>query len=379
MILFITCMVLLIVYWWLIAWYHRAWNKIPEYKIEDSYLPTELISVVVPARNEEAHIDTCIKALLAQQYPKHLFEIIVINDHSTDDTAAIVKRYASQGVQLIQLEEILKNNKGTIAYKKKAIESGIAQAKGTLIVTTDADCSMSPQWLTSIAAYRRQYQSHFMAAPVKINHRNTLLSKFQCLDFAILQGITGASVTTHTHNMCNGANLAYLKEAFYAVNGFKGIDNIASGDDMLLMQKITAQDASKVHYLKSRDAIVNTEPSPNWKTFFQQRIRWASKSGAYREWKIISVLLLVYLLNLGLFLLLAGSIFYSDWWVFFGVAVFYKTLIEWEFVKTMIHYFGEPGLMKFFPFFQPLHIIYTVIAGFLGSISHYEWKGRRVK
>lgn len=380
MMLFVTCMILLTGYWLLISYYHQAWLTIPEFNTEPGadHL-TEKISVIVPARNEEANIGKCIQSLLQQNYPRQLLQIIVVNDHSTDNTALIVKQFRYEGIILINLADVLKNEPGFVAFKKKAIEAGIAVATGTLVVTTDADCTMDESWISSIAAFHKINNSAFIAAPVKIKHYNTIVSVFQSMDFAILQGITGASVFKNIHSMCNGANLAYEKAAFYAVNGFAGIDGIASGDDMLLMRKIKAHYPQRVHYLKSKAAIVDTEPAADWWAFFQQRIRWASKSGQYKDVRIISVLLLVYLLNLNLFILLVGCIFQPAWLLFFGVGVFYKTIIEWEFVKTVLKYFDNQKLMRFFPLFQPLHIVYTVLAGFLGGISKYEWKGRRVR
>lgn len=380
MMLFLTCMVLLTGYWLLISYYHLAWLNIPDFKTEvDKHTHTEKISIIIPARNEEATIAKCLQSILQQNYPRHLLEVIVVNDHSTDATAAMVEQHHHAGIILINLADTLKNQPGIIAFKKKAIETGIAAASGTLIVTTDADCSMHENWIGTIAAFRKTNHPAFIAAPVKIKHYNNILSVFQSMDFAILQGITGASVYKNIHSMCNGANLAYEKEAFYAVNGFAGIDNIASGDDMLLMRKITTQYPQRVHYLKSKDVIVDTAPAADWRAFFQQRIRWASKSGQYKDVRIVSVLLLVYLLNLNLLVLLIGSIFQPVWLLFFGVGVFYKTMIEWDFVKTVLKYFDNQKLLRFFPLFQPLHIVYTVIAGFLGSISKYEWKGRRVR
>jgi cellulose synthase/poly-beta-1,6-N-acetylglucosamine synthase-like glycosyltransferase len=113
------------------------------------------------------------------------------------------------------------------------------------------------------------------------------------MDFMTLQGITGASVQKNILSMCNGANLAYEKEIFTRVNGFAGIDHIASGDDMLLMHKIWKQNPGKVHYLKSPDAIVTTQPMKTWNDFFDQRIRWASKATKYDDQRIIAVLFLV--------------------------------------------------------------------------------------
>lgn len=381
MIIFLTAIVLLGIYSFLIHYYYKAWRSMPliDHAIVKDFTPTEKITVIVPARNEEVVIEQCIQSLLQQTYPKHLLEVIVVDDHSTDGTAAIAAKYKEQGVILINLADALAQQPFIKAYKKKAIETGISRASGSLIITTDADCVAGAAWVQTMAAFHAKSKAVFIAAPVKIAYANNFLSIFQAMDFAILQGITAASVSKKFHSMCNGANLAYEKQAFYAVKGFDEIDDIASGDDMLLMRKISKQYPDAVAFLRSPNVVVQTQPAGTWKIFFQQRIRWASKAGRYQDARISSVLLLVYTLNVAAFVLLAGSIWNTGWLLFFAIVVFYKTVIEWGFVNAVLNWFNMQRLMPLFPLFQPFHILYTVIAGLLGMFKKYEWKGRTVR
>ena len=194
-----------------------------------------------------------------------------------------------------------------------------------------------------------------------------------------LQGITGASVNNNFHSMCNGANLAYQKKVFLDVGGFKGVDNIASGDDMLLMQKIATVHPGRVLFLKSPDVIVSTDPMRTVKDFFNQRIRWASKSRNYTDKKIVAVLALVYIFNVWLFLLGILSIFYQPVLWMFILMIFGKILIELLFLYPVASFFNNKKLLWWFPIAQPFHIIYTIIAGWLGRFGNYNWKGRSVK
>ncbi len=370
MVLFVVIGILLILYAMLLFYYRSAWLRIPSFRqVQQADI---FISVLIPARNEAANIGRLLGSLQAQDYPQSYYEIIVIDDHSTDDTALIAERYA--GVRVIRLQE-----DGINSYKKKALEQGVAAAKGTLIVTTDADCIAGPRWLSSIAAFQQQTNAAFIVAPVVIESGAPLVEQFQALDFMILQGITGASVQQGVHSMCNGANMAYLRAVFYEVNGYSGIDHIASGDDMLLMHKIWKRYPQRVAYLGSPDVIIGTAPVHSWRAFFNQRIRWASKASFYDDKRIIAVLTLVYLLNCSVPLLLLLGIFYLP---FIGGAfalIVLKTLVEYPFVLSVSHFFNKPiGLLKFLSL-QPLHIGYTVIAGFLGIVGGYEWKGRQVK
>ena len=104
---------------------------------------------MIAARNEEKRISYTIDDILAQDYPKHLTEIIIVDDHSTDRTAEIISSYADRGVKLLQLNE----DKPLNSYKKKAIAKAIDFSNGDLMVATDADCRMGTKWLSSVVGY----------------------------------------------------------------------------------------------------------------------------------------------------------------------------------------------------------------------------------
>jgi len=362
------------------------YNRRPEeiqntkYKIQNTAL-----SVIIPARNEQQNIAACLDSLILQTYPPALFEVIVVDDHSEDDTAAIVKNYAAKNVRLISLQDHVSDRINS--YKKKAIEVAVAQAKGILIVTTDADCFLPPHWLQTIAAFYEEKKPAFIAAPVSIDCGNRFIEIFQALDFMSLQGITGAVVSKKQMTMCNGANMAYERDAFYEVKGFAGIDDIASGDDMLLMHKIYSCYPDRVLFLRSKDAIVHTAPVHNIKQFFNQRIRWASKAGKYEDKRILPVLLAVYLLNCILLVLPFIAVFKNGLSIFnfqfsilnFWLALlFIKTVAELFFLFPVAKFFNKRSLLWLFPLMQPFHILYTVIAGWLGKFGSYEWKARKV-
>lgn len=355
----------------LIIYYWQGWRSTPEYLPQQKAFSTR-VSIIIPARNEEENIPALLQALQKQTYPRNLFEIIVVNDHSEDDTVEIVKQF--QHVILINLENDTLNS-----YKKKAIEQGIGAASGKLIITTDADCIPPSAWLETIVSFYEEAKPALIAAPVILLNNSSVLQVFQALDFLVLQGITGASVHKKIHSMSNGANLAYEKKAFEEIYGFKGIDNIASGDDMLLMHKIEKEKSGKIDYLKSNSATVSTQPMKTWKDFFNQRIRWASKARFYNDKRIFWALFLVYLFNLSFLLLLIEGFWLPVLWLYFLILLIAKTIIEFPFVYSVAKYFNRQSLLKYFFFFQPLHIGYTLIAGWLGQFTKYEWKGRRVR
>jgi len=367
----IVLILLTLGYGLLILYYYSAWRSVPEF-LPPERRPKTRLSVIIPARNEERHIPGLLDSLRVQTYPKDLVETVVVDDHSTDSTAEIVA--CDLSVRLIRLEGEIVN-----AQKKKAIETGIRSGQGEFILTTDADCILPPSWLETMAAFRESRNSAFIAAPVRLSCNNSWLERFQCLDFLVLQGITAGSVHRGVHALCNGANLGYERAAFEAVNGFAGIDHIASGDDLLLMQKIRSRYRDRVHYLKSNSAIVISAPMSTWSELVHQRIRWASKTFHYKDARLFAVLALVFAFNLTfLFLLVAG--FWNFWyWLTFIILMIIKTLVELPFVASVARFYGQERLLTSFFFFQPLHIAYTIIVGFLGQLGTYRWKGRRVR
>lgn len=364
---------LLLAYTLLLRFYYRHWKRLPYFTPEDEQLKT-YVSVIVAARNEEENLPHLLNALTAQTYPQELLEIIVVDDFSTDGTAAVVEQYAGKGVRLLQPIVTAAHSS-----KKKAIETGVTAARGTLILVTDADCLPGPHWVKTMVQMHGSKRSSFIAAPVKYTHDGSMLSIFQALDFLTLQGITAASVSAHFGTMCNGANLGYTKEAFVAVNGFSGIDHIASGDDMLLMHKIWVLKKEGVRYLKSKDAIVTTTPMPTWKAFVMQRRRWASKTTHYNDKRLIAVLLFVYLFNCWFFVLAIATFWNVHAAMALLLFVVLKTCIEWPFVQSIASFYNQQKLMRYFPLFQPLHIAYTVAVGLISQLPYYEWKGRRTK
>lgn len=362
---------LFVLYSILILYYWQSWLSIPEFNASGKKGNTS-ISVIIPARNEEANIGLLLAALQEQSYPPELFEIIVIDDDSEDKTAEIVRQY--NRVRLLSLKENDLNS-----YKKKAIETGIAVAKGEWIVTTDADCLPPENWLQTIASFIGENQTVFIAAPVSIHCSSSVVQIFQALDFMVLQGITGAVVYRSKLTMCNGANLAYKRKVFEEVGGFAGADHIASGDDMLLMYKIWKTHPAKVHYLKSKTAIVSTQPAVTWKAFLNQRIRWASKAGLYDDKRILPVLVIVYFFNLSFVVLAIAGFTDHRYWSAALLLWLLKTIIELPFFRSLSIYFDKRWAVKWFFFFQPLHILYTVVSGLFGQFGKYEWKGRRVR
>lgn len=360
----------------LILYFRAGWQASNEFKVKKDHTPVTKVTIIIPARNEEKNIERILKDIRAQIYPDDLTEIIVVDDHSTDTTAEIVKRFPA--VKLLSLNDYT-NGQVLNAYKKKAIEIAIQQSSGELIITTDADCAMCEFWLLSIVCYYELYHHKLIAAPVAFFNYKNWFQNFQSVDFLTMQGVTAALARFRSGTMCNGANLAYTREAFNAVHGFEGINDIASGDDMLLMYKIDQRFPRQTSYLKCKDAIVYTDAMHSIKAFLAQRIRWASKASRFKDSRLVFILVCVFAFNLFLLILLAASFFSLTLLKIFFTVLIAKAGIELCLLLPVSRFFNKRHELHYFYFLQFVHIPYIILSAILSQFGSYEWKDRKVK
>ncbi|RZK50022.1 MAG: glycosyltransferase [Pedobacter sp.] len=363
----------------ILAWIW-GWNKIQS---DSQPVKAEVhtsVSILIPARNEEILLPATLKAIIAQNYPKHLYEVIVIDDHSMDNTAEIARSFSQDGVKLISLKNIKLGN----SYKKMAIQRGIEAAQGHLIVCTDADVEMGPNWLRTLVNFYEEKGWTMLSAPVAYFRESSFFERCQSLEFILLNAIGAANFGLNKVGSCNGANLAYEKKAFLEVNGFEGIDHLASGDDELLLHKMAAHFHGRQGYVRDPEAIVYTYAKPNWKEFIQQRKRWASKSTSYQaKWmKYSAFWIWVFNLNLALLLVLGVGLLNSGNTAFlqiFCIQFALKAFMEGFFIYSPLSFFKRTKLLLLEPLLSFCHIFYLVYIGLAGNNAAYHWKGRTVK
>lgn len=370
------CFVLTLFYAVIMTLYRSYWTETEEFSLQTEKYSYPSVSVIIPVRNESGHIAKLLEDLLKQNYPEELIEVIVVDDHSDDDTPHIVRGFRNERIQLISLSELLKEEGVTNAYKKKAIETGIRYAKGEIIMTTDGDCRVPSGWIKRMIQIKQASGAKLLTGAVVMNGTDTLFQKFQALDFLGMMGITSAMLKMEIFNMANGANLLYEKAAFDAVNGFQGIDHLASGDDMLLMYKIAQKYEGAVGYAKHPEAVVYTETMPTLGTFLQQRFRWTAKSKDYQDKRMTWILGTVFLFVLSLFVNLFFALF-SKIFLFVVLAqIIVKSVVDYRLLDSTAQYYGRRDLMSSFLSSQIFHILYIVFVGSLGNILKFEWKGR---
>jgi cellulose synthase/poly-beta-1,6-N-acetylglucosamine synthase-like glycosyltransferase len=363
------------VYVVLVLYMRNGWMKLP-YFTNHSKMPISKVTVIIAARNEEHNIGKTLDNIVAQQYPKELLEIIVVDDHSTDRTGEIVEGYADKGVKLITLDEGNKLN----SYKKFAINRAINESSGEIIVTTDADCRMGSKWLLSIIQYMELHNKLMVSSPVCYDEEKSYFEKLQTLEFLYLIGLGAAGIGNGNPTTCNGANLAYRKSLFFEMGGFNGIDELASGDDELLLHKVAEKYADRIGFCKSREAVVYTDAKENLKSFLSQRKRWASKSTKYKDKKVVVLGVCIWLFNLSLLLsliFLLFGIFEASELVI--ISLLMKIGVELAFLYPIVSFVGRRELLWNLPFLSVIHSLYLVYIGIIGNIGKYDWKGRTVK
>lgn len=330
------------------------------------------VSVVVAARNEEDNIGNCIQALVNQTYHSDRYEIIIVDDRSTDKTATIVNSYRKKHPQ-IKLVQV-KNLPLGISPKKHALENGIEVAKGEIILTTDADCFPEPGWIQGMVSYFEPEVGLVAGfSPLAKEGRDTIFTRLLTLDSLSLAAVAAGSFGLGKPLTCNGRNLAYRKETFQSVNGFKEIRYLISGDDDLFLHLVSQKTNWMVRYAIDRQTIVRSKIPHSFRQFANQRIRHASKGRFYSNWLKLS-LVAVYLLNFILLFLLPVSLAMIGIFKFWLSCFLMKGLSEFVLLYRFTEIFNFKKVLLIFPLAMLLHLPYVVIFGLWGQLGKFQWK-----
>lgn len=362
------------------------------------------LSVIIPVRNEAENILFLLQDLEKQTYPKYKFEVIIADDDSTDDTLAIVQAFQEKTAINLIINQLPPKTNNT-SPKKRAIDSSIKLASGQLITTTDGDCRVGEKWLENITNFQAQTGAYLVSCAVTFLPSTSLrqqplpersrgqkqelaafriirsiINNIQIIEFASLVGSGACAMFIQKPNMCNGANLTYLKSVFYEVNGFAGNEDLASGDDEFLMHKIAAKYPDKVKFLKDQNTIVETHAHASWRSFYNQRKRWASKWKHYNNWQTTALAVFVFVANLVLPLAFGVWLFdfISTKNLFFVLAL--KFSAEFIFLSLIISFLRKKALIWLIPFVQIIYPLYVVFFGLVAQKQgEYVWKGRKLK
>ncbi len=329
----------------------------------------EFVSVVVAVRNEENSISPLLSSLKVQDFPHSNFELIFVNDHSTDHTAHIISEWIKDNPQT-QCYQIHSTGTG----KKQALTDGIKMAKGEIILTTDGDCVLPIDWiLRMVMSFHNE--TTLVIGLVKIQQEGSLFSKLQALEFSSLMGSGISLLELGFPIMCNGASLAFRKKSFEAVKGYQDNLHIPSGDDEFLMRKLMKQFPNSIQSNYWPTVVVATKYQPSLKSFIHQRLRWAGKWRVNDSLmsKVLALFILIFQLTS---IVTFGLLFSGKNLVGVGILLSLKFLLEGYFLfhvgRTLHQRFSVPSFLVL----QLIYPFYVLIIGILSQLVDYEWKGR---
>lgn len=323
------------------------------------------LSVIVPFRNEKDNIKKLVESLCNQSYSHELFEVILVNDHSTD----------SFELQNLPVNFSLHHVSADKSGKKEALSYGISIAKGEIIITTDADCSFSAQWLEYLVNSFNDPNIKLVFGGVRFQQSASLFDQLQMIEFAPVIGVGAASNYLGKSIMCNGANLAFRKSTFLEVQGYSGNEHIPTGDDEYLLHKIVKLYPKGIKYEKSKACVVTTVPAQDLNQFFQQRKRWASKWSANHSYYKSSIALLVFCSVIST-IVVALLLISNPSGILITLLVL-KILFDGIFIKSVLKSFNCSFHPAVFILAQLLYPFYVLIIGIAANFGSYSWKGRR--
>lgn len=357
----ITILYIVMIVLFTISWYIR--------KDEDpSSDKHPLVSVIIASRNEAQNLPLLLNSLLAQNYNGD-FEILIVNDHSEDDSISIIESQSDSRIILLNLPDSIKG-------KKEALRYGAKHAKGELLLFTDADCTLPENWILAMANGINEKNLKMLCGPVEFISYKNLFSYLVELEFLSLTGSGAAGMFLKTPFMCNGANYAIKKDVFDEASGHFN-DKYSSGDDVFLLHYVSQN--YRVDFLKSKDAIVKTKAPENLSGFFSQRIRWASKTSGYRTFASIYTVLVTFLMSFGIVAAFVGSIFEIEFLAIATLILVTKIIFDLMFMLPVLSFHNKLKLVFLSPLLQVFYPLYIFATGLLSLLSKPSWKGRKIR
>lgn len=358
------------VYCVMIGYAISGWKKL---KVEEESEPWLGISILIAARNEAQNIETVIRDIFNQSYASELFELIVIDDHSEDETLSIAE---SLKVEFQNLK-VLSNTNGE--GKKAALVTGIQEAKFETIATVDADCRVPSEWLITMTSHWQQGQTKMLLGPIVLEAEPLILQQAQAMENLAIMGLTGGFGSHQKPIMANGANLFFDKKYFEEIGGYASSEN-PSGDDVFTMLQFSEKWPESVRFVKHYESAVLTRPEPTFSNFWQQRKRWLSKKGGYSNWLVKGTAIITYLANLAAFvsLLFIIGAFGSYWTDRLMWVLFIKTLTDLILTRTVSKDLQPHCGIANILVTEIFVIIYVTFLGIFGNVRNYQWKGRTI-
>lgn len=335
-------------------------------------------SVVVPARNEADAIDDCLDSLRACDYPSGKLEIIVVDDFSTDGTGEQVRarRPAPVGAPVedpLRLVEMETTHASNGRHKPAALAHGIDRAEGDIILTTDADCTVSPGWIRSMVR-RCTLETPFVAGPVAYEHEDRFFPRLQALELMGLVAFGAGTLGVGLPTFCNSANVAYRRDVLAARD--RAPDGAAQ--DEILLQYVAYDSDRAVTFNADREAIVSTDPAPSFMDYLKQQARWAQMGLRY-PFQLPRLLVFgLWSGHAALFLAGAVALALPAWRETVLLTFLGKIAVDALMTVPIVRQFGQRGLLRSaVP--TELFLLFSVpLIGLLSTFGDVTWKGRKL-
>ncbi|MHB2155382.1 glycosyltransferase [Calditrichota bacterium GD2] len=335
------------------------------------------VSVIVCAHNEEKNLPDCLKRLARQNYPGEKIEFIIVNDRSTDRTPQIIHQYASKDTRFKAVA--INDRIPDFAPKKRAIHTALQQARGEIILLTDADGRPGYRWVETMVSYFTD-DTHMVIgyAPYRIKPARHFVKRLLALEYLSHAAIAAASTGLGWPLTCVGTNMAYRKTLYEEVGGFGPYKAHLSGDDDLFLTLVREAGKYKIKYANDAHAHVFNNPPRLWSKFLHQRLRYASKGFDYPA-KVTIGLILYYLFNL----LLAGKTVYSlaTFSISGGFLLIWTLKMggEFLFMNKAARTLKDLRSLVVFPIVSFLHPFYVVLFGALGQLGYFQWAENKIE
>jgi poly-beta-1,6-N-acetyl-D-glucosamine synthase len=329
---------------------------------------SDFISVIVAFRNEAHNLESLLNSLLKQKYSAD-FEIILVNDHSDDNFIEVLAGFNDERIKVYSLPQNLEG-------KKQALRFAVSKSVAKVLLFTDADCLLSENWITVMMSQLKSQNLKMLCGPVEFEKNNGFFSELFMLEFQSLTGSGASGFFINKPFMCNGANYAVTRKVFNEASKHFN-DKYSSGDDVFLLHYISKN--HKAGFCKNAEAIVKTRAPENLKGFFDQRIRWASKTTGYRDWFSIFTAAVTFIMSGLLIFLLVLTLLDEDYLHLLILTILAKSVVDAIFMIPVASFYKKVYLLLWFPLLQILYPFYAASTAFLSLIYKPYWKGRRIK
>ncbi len=375
---FLCIVILTLFYGWVISYITQAWiHKKTEEQLNE---PLEAVTVVVIVKDESQNIQSCLKSILSNPV-ELLYQIIIVDDHSDDDTITQIESLAHPKIKILQLSNFPGLVQYGWSYKKSGLHYALNHCETQWVMTTDGDCIVRDSWIEAMLNKVVQNKIDMLTGPIALCGNDSVMQRWQSIEMMGTMAGTMAGIESDSYHSANAANMLFQKADYLGYLEAES-HNYASGDDVFFVQWM-ATNGHRLGFIKDYRAMVTTGVEPTLQGLYQQRLRWSTKTMAYKDFGMKLFMALIFLFHAVIFInfLLAGALMNSSLLCVGLIMLFVKAGLDFRLLHRIKPFFDYPySLTKGFFSMIFLHSLYILLIGINGLFArNYIWKGRRVR